>query len=103
MPHTGFDCSLSELYSSEAIIADCKPQPKTEEDERWEWLRELCHLAISGVKTCMIFALATLVGVLLYYPIARGYCWLILVIAYWMGDISVWPGPYTPHPSDGIL
>ena len=36
---------------------------------------------------------------LAYWPIARGFCWLILAIGYWFGvDGAVWPGPYTPYP-----
>ena len=99
MPHKGFNCSLSELYSSEAIIADCKPQPKTDAEERWELVRELCQLVISGVRACIFLAAAMLALIVLYYPIARGYCWLILVIAYRLGTCSEWPGPYTPYPS----
>ena len=45
------------------------------------------------------FLLGFLLTMALYYPIVRGYCWLVLVLAYAFGVDSVWPGPYTPFPS----
>ena len=68
--------------------------------ESEDWSRIVKELfsreQLRSAAQCVMGALAFLV---LYYPLLRGYCWLVLAIAYWCGtDGSVWPGPYTPYP-----
>lgn len=68
------------------------------ESEDWSRIvKELFNRErLRGAAQCVVSALAFLA---LYYPLMRGYCWLVLVIGYWCGtDGAVWPGPYTPYP-----
>lgn len=48
---------------------------------------------------CKEFVLFFIFMWLAYWPLARGFCWLVLAVGYWCGaDGAVWPGPYTPYP-----
>lgn len=44
------------------------------------------------------FFLGFVLTLALYYPVVRGYFWLVLAIAYLVGTNPTWPGPYTPYP-----
>ena len=68
------------------------------ESENWALiLKEL--FGWDRAKKLGAYALSALAMMALYYPLMRGYCWLVLAAAYFCGtDGSAWPGPYTPYP-----
>lgn len=81
-----------------------------EDDDNWEfesvdWARIASELfSWNRIRIAAQFFASALAFIVLYYPLMRGICWLILALAYWCGtDGAVWPGPYTPYPSDMSL
>ena len=88
-------------WRDESLFDDDDDEPEEDwafESEDWPRIvKELFNRErLRGAAQCVVSALAFLA---LYYPLMRGYCWLVLAIGYWCGtDGAVWPGPYTPYP-----
>ena len=111
MPHEEGWCDDDDEYEDDDYFNDWLDEMLFDDDddgelqEDWEFESEDWALILKElfnwdrVKKLGAYALSALAMMVLYYPLMRGYCWLVLAIAYVCGtDGSVWPGPYTPYP-----
>lgn len=111
MPHEEGRCDDDDEYEDDDYFNDWLDETLFDDDddgelqEDWEFESEDWALILKElfnwdrVKKLGAYALSALAMMVLYYPLMRGYCWLVLAIAYVCGtDGSAWPGPYTPYP-----